>query len=338
MLKRYLLLWLSALSALAIAWPHLWRMMIADSVGSATFLEFDPFVASKPWLNPVVGVTMFCIGCLLPPQEVREMGRRWTTVLSGTCVQYLSMPLLAWSLGTLLNLPHELRVGLMMAGCVPGAMASNVLTLLSRGNVSYSVGLTTSATLISPIVVPLAMWATLGTTVDPVVFLSASLDLLLFVVVPVVAGFLMARQSAWIRNHQAWGECVANLAILWIIAAVVGINRGRLNEVTVPVVTALLSLNLLGYAAGWWGGRLLRLPNSMRRALTLEVGMQNAGLGAALATKLFVDMPAAALPPALYAFGCMFTGTVLAQWLGRTAAEESEIESPSREAGASPLQ
>lgn len=337
-LKRFLLLWLFVLSALAIAWPNLWDAAVASEGTSSALRKFDPFVASKGALNGIIGTTMFCIGCMLPHDEVREMGRRWTAVLSGTCVQYLSMPFLAWSLGTLLRLPHELHVGLMMAGCVPGAMASNVLTLISRGNVSYSVGLTTSATLVSPIVVPVAMWATLGASVDPDVFLSSAVNLLLFVVIPVVVGFVMAQQVPWIRNYGTWAEVIANLAILWIIAVVVGLNRDRLSAVTTQVAIALLLLNLLGYLAGWWGGKLLRLPDTMRRALTLEVGMQNAGLGAALATSLFPNLPAAALAPALYAFGCMFTGTMLAQWMGRTHTADAPLkEQPPAEA-ASPLE
>lgn len=308
MLRRFLLVWLLGLSLFAVFWP---------------LNEFDPFTASKPLLSYIIAVTMFCIGCLLPPAEVREMGRRWHTVVSGTCVQYLSMPFLAWSLGRLLRLPHDLNVGLLLAGCVPGAMASNVLTMLARGNVSYSVGLTTSATLISPVVVPLAMWLTLGATVAPSVFLDAGRDLFLLVVAPVVAGFCLAQSFARIRVFQSFAEGVANLSILWIIATVVGINRGRLEAVTLQVFIALLLLNMLGYAAGWWGGVVLKLPDSMRRALTLEVGMQNAGLGAALATTLFPDLPSAALPPALYAFGCMLTGTMLAQWMGRRASDDS---------------
>jgi BASS family bile acid:Na+ symporter len=71
-------------------------------------------------------------------------------------------------------------------------------------------------------------------------------------------------------------------------------------------------INLLGYTAGWLGGLAMRLPVPMRRALTLEIGMQNAGLGTGLILTLFPDYPAAAIPTAAYTFGCMLTGTVLA--------------------------
>jgi BASS family bile acid:Na+ symporter len=106
---------------------------------------------------------------------------------------------------------------------------------------------------------------------------------------------------------------VANLVILWIIAAVVGLNRENLARFQFGVLCALLAVNGSGYVAGYLGGWTLRLPEGMRRALTLEIGMQNAGLGAYLATSLFPERTAIAIAPAMYTFGCMLTGTILAR-------------------------
>ena len=147
---RLVLLGLLASSALAYAWP--------DLFGDG----FDPFLASKPWLWPLIAAAMFVIGWLLPRDEVRQVADRWPAVLAGTAIQYTAMPLLAFGFGLLLAPDRDALVGILLVGCVPGAMASNVLTLLARGHVSYSVGLTTAATLLSPLVVPLAMRLTLG--------------------------------------------------------------------------------------------------------------------------------------------------------------------------------
>jgi BASS family bile acid:Na+ symporter len=200
----------------------------------------------------------------------------------------------------------------MLVGCVPGAMASNVLTLIARGNVSYSVSLTTSATLLSPIVVPAVLFLALRekTSFDAVAML---VNLLWMVVGPVLAGHWLSRHSKRFGSQmRVIGPILANLCILWIIAVVVASNRDRLGYASMFLVAPLLVINLLGYAAGYFGGTLLRLGVAMRRALTLEIGMQNAGLGATLATKFFND--SAAIAPALYTFGCMLTGTVLARW------------------------
>ncbi len=303
MLQKYLVLWLVLLSLVAAAWPE---------------TIVDPFLASRPWLGIMVAMTMLCVGSLLPQDEVRDVSQRWPLVLFGTCVQYGSMPLLAWLMAQAFGLTGDLKTGLILAGCVPGAMASNVLTLMAKGNVSYSVGLTTSATLLSPLVVPAALKLTLGAQADVRLLLGTAMELSWQVVLPVLAGYTLSRLSSrWKQVADRVAANLANLAILWIIAVVVASNRQNLVQASGLLLPALLGLNLLGYLAGALGGRLAKLPTGMRRALILEVGMQNAGVGASLALKLFPGHPQVALPCGLYAFGCMFTGTLLAWWMGR---------------------
>lgn len=302
------------LSALAFVWPRL-----AGSSG------FDPFLQSKGGLWGLIALAMFAIGWRLRAEEVAGVARRWPAVLGGTAVQYATMPLLAVAMTKLARLDGDAAIGLMLVGCVPGAMASNVLTLMARGNVSYSVGLTTAATLASPIVVPLMLRWTLGGVSVDFPAAEAMRQLALFVVLPVGLGHGLGRLKT--KRHRLDGPIaglVANLVILWIIAVVVASNRDRLASPGSRVVSALLAVNLLGYLAGNLGGRLLRIDGPMRKALTLEVGMQNAGLGSTIALTLFPDRPAAAVPCALYTFGCMFTGTVLASGWSLQASRSRE--------------
>jgi BASS family bile acid:Na+ symporter len=231
------------------------------------------------------------------------------------------MPFLAYVFGNWFDLDPQFRLGVIMVGCVPGAMASNVLTLAARGNVSYSVSLTTCSTLLSPLVVPFALGMTLGTSqqLNP---WDVGIKLLAEVAGPVIIGHLLCRRFPRMdaaMRHVA--PVVANLTILWLIAVVVALNRKTLHSVFEPqyrdaalvMVAALLAINLFGYLAGYLGGVALRIDDAMRRALTLEIGMQNAGLGTYLVLQLFPNDPAAAIPTALYTFGCMFTGALLAQ-------------------------
>jgi len=314
LIQRFLLVWLILLSLLAYSWPWFWeRSPLSEMV---LLSAADPFLASRSMLPALIALTMFAIGSMLPHEEVNMVFRRWPLVLAGTALQYLAMPLLAFSVGQLWRMEGDALVGLMIVGCVPGAMASNVLTLNARGNTSYSVGLTTVATLLSPLVVPLALGFTLvgAEALSSETLWRTSGMLLLTVVLPVTVGHLLVRVFPKIqaRARQA-GSLLANLVILWIIAVVVGLNRERLSAMHASLITALLTLNGLGYLAGYLGGWSLKLPESMRRALTLEVGMQNAGLGATLATQLFPNRDGTAIAPALYTFGCMLTGTLLAQ-------------------------
>lgn len=304
MLERLLLPLLCLLSWAAYAWDG--------------WFTFDPFVASAKWLLPLFACTMFAIGTLLPRDEVAQVAKRWPTVLGGTAVQYLSMPLAAWGLASAFGLTGADFYGVILAGCVPGAMASNVLTLMARGNVSYSVSLTTSATLLSPLVVPAALWIALGQKVD-FPYLETMWTLTWTVVLPVVAGHLVGRRFAQHRAaFRTVAGTIANFTILWIIAVVVAVNRNRLSQLTLLLPCVLLLLNVIGYAAGYLAGHVLRIDRPMRRALTLEIGMQNAGLGSTLALSLFAASAGqeVALAPALYTFGCMLTGTALAATWG----------------------
>lgn len=321
MLQRLLLLWLVLSSGVAFFWPRL-------GVTPETFPPVlplalrqwlsDPFVQEGDSLTYAVALTMFAIGAMLPRDEVQQIVRRWPSVLAGTALQYSVMPLLAFGMARLFGLEGNYLIGVVLVGCVPGAMASNVLTLNAGGNTSYSVSLTTSATLLSPVVVPLVLAALLATgkvEIDFDVVKNSSVKLFWTVVLPVVTGHTLTRLVPRLEAPaRKWGVVVANLAILWIIAVVVAKNREPLHRFRFDVMWVLLAVNAGGYAAGYFGGWILRLPEPMRRALTLEIGMQNAGLGAMLALSLFPGAANSeiAVPPAMYTFGCMLTGTALA--------------------------
>ena len=340
-LSKFLLIWLCLTCLLAYGWSQLF--------GAQTF---DPFDVSKLFMQCLIAVTMLAIGSLLPMDEVKMVARRWKSVLGGTCVQYLSMPLLAWLATVIFHIEGGYRIGIIMAGCVPGAMASNMLTMIARGNVSYSVGLTTSATLLSPIVGPLTLVCLLGLDLNAtganagdsgswMAFItsavtqirsslkldaiSVSKTLLSTVVCPVVIGFTLSQMwQAWHRAAVALGEIMANVAIIWIIASVVAANRNQFGLLPLLPFVAMMFLNLGGYAAGYFGGHVIGIDAGMRRALTLEVGMQNAGLGTFLARQYFPDEPNAALCCALYTFGCMFTGIILAQYFRHQVAKQTD--------------
>ena len=307
----------------------LWILLL--SAGCALYFPtgddvWNPLIASKAGLGTLFAGTMFFIGCLLSKSEVDELVKRWPVVLGGTLIQYASMPFLAYGIGLAFGLEGPYLTGLIFVGCVPGAMASNVITLAAKGNVSYSVSLTTSATLLSPFVVPFVLSMLLGSdnSPDPVAIM---IKLLWQVVGPVVAGHLLCRFSeTFAQKIRPISPLLANGTIIWIIAAVVALNQSRLLKVdgsstAIVLVIALVLLNLCGYAAGFWGGKTMRLPDDMRRALSLEVGMQNAGLGTTLVIEFFPDQPDAAIPTAVYTFCCVLTGITLAKFWSRNGED-----------------
>lgn len=302
MLERYLVVWLTLLSGLAYFWPK-----VAPEVT-------DPFVATSVVLPYLISITMFSVGCLMRPDELRQVARDWRSVLAGTVIQYTATPLLAYGFGHLFRLDEAQMIGVVIVGCVPGAMASNILTLVARGNVSYSVSLTSVSTIISPIVVPFAMSVCLRTTTE-VDIRDTAWQLILTVVGPVILGRVLCGTFGRLRQMmELVAPLLAPITILWIISVVVAQNRERLGQGVVPVIAALAGINLTGYLVGYWGAAALRYPEGIRRALTIEIGMQNAGLGVVLARTLFPKYPVAMIPPALFTFGSMVTATLLAQW------------------------
>ncbi|MEZ6123960.1 MAG: bile acid:sodium symporter family protein [Planctomycetaceae bacterium] len=314
MLQRSILWWLILSSLLAWFWPRL----ISD---------FDPFLAvGSESFNVLIFTAMFGVGALLPTEEVNLILQRWPMVLLGTVIQYVSMPLLAFAVVRLLKPDPETATGILIVGCVPGAMASNVLTLTARGNVSYSVSLTTSATLLSPVVVPLMLWLVISQDVSYDGWTTMKL-MLLQIVTPVVTGHLLSRRfTAFRRLSQDWASVVANLSILAIISIAVALNRSGVSQASGWLIAVLAIINAGGYLCGYFGGSMFGLDEPMRRALTLEVGMQNAGAGIALAKALFGADSPALIPCILYTFGCMLTGTVLATVWNRIPGRSNQNE------------
>jgi BASS family bile acid:Na+ symporter len=300
-LLRSLLFWLLVSSGIAFVWP-------ADTVG------FDPFLAPPALLWLLIVVTMFALGTLVRPDELQPLRSSPWWVVLGVITQVTVMPLAAWLTTKLIPMDPELAAGVILVGCVPGAMASNVLTNTARGSVAYSVSLTSVATILSPLTVPLVLWIVAGARTETSLS-AAAVRLAVLVVLPTMAGYLVSRRSAAMRLvYERCGPLLASIALLWIIASVVAANRDYLISVSGILVVALLAINAAGYAAGYSVGRLAKQPEHFRRALTLEVGMQNAGLGTALATSLYGAETIATIPTAAYTFGCMLTGTILAVW------------------------
>ena len=184
------------------------------------------------------------------------------------------------------------------------------------------------ATIVSPVCVPAVLWLTLREQVPPPT--KTALFLLWTVVLPTMLGHALFRPIPDVqRKVTPIAKAIASLAILWIIAVVVGLNRDRLRSGTTTILVAVIVLNLAGYIVGIVAGRLFRFETTMQRALSLEIGMQNAGLGTTLAAQSFANHEDAMIPTALYTFGCMLTGTILARHWAKSDPTSERTDSES---------
>lgn len=275
--------------------------------GAVALLAPGAVLWMRPALQPAFAVTMLLVGTLVRPEQVRAFARAPVRVLAGLLCQYTIMPLTAAGVAAFFADP-EVRAGIVLVGCMPGAMASNVMTVLLRGDLVLSVALTTLATLACPLV--LALWLPLlaGTRMSlPVGPLAWNATWM--VVLPVAAGIaLRLLRPRLPRRWEPAATAVASASIVLIVLVVVAANRARLAGLGLGLGAGMVALNLVAYALAYLAATAMRWPPPQRRTLVIEVGMQNAGLGSVLALAHLGE--AGAVPSAFYTGLCVLTAAL----------------------------
>ncbi|XXF07565.1 bile acid:sodium symporter family protein [Pseudomonas sp. D2-3] len=279
------------------------------------FLLPSAFLPLTAFIVPLLGLIMFGMGLTLKTEDFREVARHPLRVLVGVLAQFIIMPGMAWLLCQLFALPAEIAVGVILVGCCPGGTASNVITWFAKGDVALSVGITAVTTLLAPIVTPALIWL-LASEWLPVSFWAMFSSILQMVLLPIVLG-LVAQRLLGERVKLAVDvlPLVSVLSIVAIVAAVVAASQAKIAESGLIIMAVVMLHNGLGLAMGYAAGRLFGMPLAQRKTLSIEVGMQNSGLGAALASAHF--SPLAAVPSALFSVWHNLSGPLLATFLRR---------------------
>jgi len=302
------------------------RVLLAVVAGAVLALAAPGVVLPlRPALQPAFAVTMFFVGTLVQQDQLRAFAASPWRPLSGVLAQYTIMPLTAGLVALAFDDPLT-RTGIVLVGCMPGAMASNVMTVLLRGDVVLSVAMTTLATFLCPLVI--AFWLPLLSDTRLAVPVGAMVwNATWMVVLPVAAG--VALRIAGPRLPRGWDRIatgIASAAIVLIVLVVVAANRDRLAGLGARLGLGILALNLVAYALAFGYATLLRWPPAQRRTLVVEVGMQNAGLGSVLALAHLGE--AGAVPSAFYTGLCVATAALALPFAGRgEAVPEASISS-----------
>lgn len=273
--------------------------VIAYLQPSAFLIFSDSFL----WL---FAATMFALGIVLELDELRCTLSRPRAIVLGVATQYSVMPVLGFVAASLGALPPELALGFVIVGAAPGAMASNVIVYLAGGALAYSIALTTVATLLAPVLTPaLVKW--LGGAFLPVEFWPLMVTIMQTVVLPLALGMWVQRfLGKALYTVRAIAPAIAALAIVIICAYAVAVNQTQIANMGFKVFILVVALNALGYIMGWYLGKLYAFDAHDRLTLAVEIGMQNAGLGVALALKHFSALTA--LPGTIFAVWCILTG------------------------------
>jgi BASS family bile acid:Na+ symporter len=280
-------------------------------LGVAGFFYPKGFMLLTPYLDLMFFFTMIGIGAVLNFSDFRPILKKPYTVGLGLAAQFLIMPALGFAIGELLNLSVTLKLGLILVGCVPGAMASNVIAYLAKTDVAYSIAITSTATLLSPLLTPALLYLYAHTMLD-IQFFKMFLTIIKIVIAPLFIGFLLRHFfERQINRFSYVSPAFSTLFVALICAMVVAMNRDYFLGLTVMVFMAVSMQNLFGMIFGYGAAMLYGFDTKRRRTLAIEVGMQNAGLGALLALKHFG--PQAALIPAAFATWCVITASILAE-------------------------
>ncbi len=272
----------------------------------------------KPSLiNPMLGVIMFGMGLTLKGEDFRVVFSRPKDVIIGCVAQFTVMPLLAFALSRLFALDEALMVGVILVGCCPGGTASNVITYLAKGDLALSVGMTAVSTLLAPLLTPLLVLLFAGRAVD-VNVVGMLLSILWVVILPIALGLLARRLWPSVTQHAAdYLPAISSLAICVIVMIVISANAGRLLSGGAVVVAVVVLHNVCGLTLGYLAGWMLGLDKAKRRAISIEVGMQNSGLATSLAAIHFAALPMAAIPGAIFSVWHNISGAVLARIYSR---------------------
>lgn len=279
----------------------------------------DTFLWVLPNIKWMLGIIMFGMGMTLSTADFKRVFQRPRDVFAGAAAQYLIMPLLAYGLARVLRLSDELAVGLILLGCCPGGTASNVITFLARGDVALSVSMTTASTLLAPLLTPALMFLLAGHWMHintAALFLSIVQIVLLPVLLGTAANHFFGQKLEKVRPLL---PVISIVTILLIVGAVIGKDAEQLLNMAPIVMAAVVLHNGGGLLLGWFSGVALKMGPTQKRALTIEVGMQNSGLAVALAVAHF--SPEAALPAALFSVWHNISGPALATVWNRASTE-----------------
>ena len=287
-------------------------LVLASAVVALVFPDVLQHV--KPTvINYLLGVVMFGMGLTLNLKDFKIVFSRPKDVIIGCMAQFTVMPLLAWTLARLFALDEALALGVVLVGCCPGGTASNVITYLAKGDLALSVGMTGVSTLLAPFLTPLLTWALAGKSVN-VDVVGMLLSILWVVIVPIIVGLIV--KWLWPKfTEQAtdYLPAFSSIAIATIVAIIIAANASKLLAGGMIIIVVVAMHNVCGLALGYLIGRLLQLTEAKKRAISIEVGMQNSGLASSLATIHFAAYPLATIPGAIFSVWHNLSGALVAR-------------------------
>lgn len=247
-------------------------------------------------VNIILAFVMFGVALGIKPQTFKDVFKNPKSVILGILLQWVGLPLVTFLTCIALNhwITPMIALGMILVACCPGGNISNFISSLSKGNIELSVSMTAITTAFAPIMTPInffvwgnlyskyaAIQADIPTLVIP--FLPMLEQILLLLGVPIVCGLIFAKYFP--NATKKITKPAQVLSILLFIGMVI-VSFSQNFSIIIRYIHFVFFIVLLhngcALATGFFGGKLAKLPEKDTRSLTVEIGIQNSGLGLVL--------------------------------------------------------
>lgn len=289
------------------------------AIAALTFFVPDLFVWVRGTTQTaILGIIMLTMGLTLTTQDFRILLQRPLDILIGASAQFFIMPCVAWLLVRVFHLEPALALGILLVGCCPGGVSSNIMSYLCRGDVAFSVGMTCASTLLAPVMTPLLMQLTAGEIIK-IDTIGMFLNILIVTIIPVGIGCFLNYTYSKSKHFPTLQGLMPGVSVISLACIVGGVISTVHDDLVARGLTLFLWTfavvfchNTLGYVLGFIAGHLAGFNTAKRRTISIEVGMQNAGLATVLAGNFFAAQPLSVLPCAISCAWHSISGTILA--------------------------
>ena len=296
-------------------------------------LNFNP--ASLVILNAVLGFLMFGIALDTRVADFKRVLRMPVAMGVGIAAQFLVLPAVTFVLTLLLQPGPSIALGMLLVACCPPGNVSNILTHRANGNMALSVSMTAISNALAIVLMPLnfAFWAGLHPTAAPL-FRSIALNpadmaghIVVIIGLPFVLGILCAEKLPTLTAKVRKPARILSFLCLigFILGAVAGNWRYFLEYVGLVLVAVALH-DAFAFGTGYLCARACRLSDYDRRAVSIEVGIRNAGLGLVLIFSFFGGLGGMAVVAGVRGFWDIIAGLALATWWGRKPPQMPQEE------------
>ncbi len=299
-LANYTSLFIIGIAVLTFFWPHVFDWVRGNTQ------------------TVILGIIMLTMGLTLTTEDFKILARRPFDIFIGACAQFIIMPSVAYFLVHVWHLDPALALGILLVGTCPGGVSSNIMSYLCHGDVAFSVGMTCASTILAPVMTPMLMKITAGEIIH-IDAVGMFTNILIVTILPVAIGCALN----YFYSHRPSFPKIQSLMPGVSVTCLAMIVGGVISTVHDDLVSRGLMLflwtfavvfchNTLGYLLGWVAGRLAGFNTAKKRTISIEVGMQNAGLATVLASNFFASQPLAVLPCAISCAWHSISGTILA--------------------------